>query len=65
MRGMFLCVIMVLVPLASAFSSPSIIDEDYGVEIWYESVVYSKGEVVSIYCSKWICTSVNNFFPQN
>ena len=45
MRGMFLCVIMVLVPLASAFSSPNIIDEEYGLEIWYESVVYSEGEV--------------------
>ena len=45
MRGIFLCVIMVLVPLASAFSSPTIIDEDYGLEIWYESVVYSEGEV--------------------
>ena len=29
----------------SAFSSPSIIDEEYGLEIWYESVVYSEGEV--------------------
>ena len=45
MRGMFLCVIMVLVPLASAFSSPSINDEEYGLEIWYESVVYSEDEV--------------------
>ena len=45
MRGMFLCVIMVLVPLASAFSSPSIIDEEYGLEIWYESIIYSEGEV--------------------
>ena len=45
MRGMFLCVIMVLVPLASAFSSPNIIDEEYGFEIWYESVVYSEDGV--------------------
>ena len=45
MRGTFLCVIMVLVPLASAFSSPSINDEEYGLEIWYESVVYSEDEV--------------------
>ena len=45
MRGMFLCIVMVLVPFASAISSPSTIGEEFDFEIWYESVVYSEGEI--------------------
>ena len=41
MRGIILGIMVVLVPFASALSSPSIIDEVYDFEKWYETVVYS------------------------
>lgn len=41
MRGIILCIMVVLVPFASGLSSPSIIDEVHDFEKWYETVVYS------------------------
>ena len=43
MRGISLCIIMALVPFASAISAPPINDDGYDFEIWYESVIVSQG----------------------
>ena len=62
MRSLLLCVLMVLVPLASAISSPAqIVEEELEPNNWHEVVLVSSNEVWTT--EMWNDVVQNDAFP--